>query len=42
MNDGTDLCPYYPGFNFTFERLTKYEVDHIIAFLSDLEKLVLK
>jgi hypothetical protein len=41
LSDGTARCPYYPGFNYSFERLMKQEVDSIIAFLSDLEKLVI-
>ena len=39
--DGTYRCPYYPGFNYTFERLTKEDVDGIIAFLIDLETKVI-
>jgi hypothetical protein len=41
LSDGTARCPYYPGFNYSFERLMKQDVDSIIAFLSDLEKLVI-
>jgi hypothetical protein len=39
--DGTSRCPYYPGFNYSFERLSKEDVDNIIAFLTDLEQVVL-
>ena len=40
MQDETQLCPYYPGFNYTFERLTKKDVDCVMDFLTDMEKLV--
>jgi hypothetical protein len=39
--DGTKRCPYYPGFNYSFETLTKEDVDNIIAFLTDLEQVVI-
>ncbi len=40
--DGTARCPYYPGFSFTYECLTKKDVDDILAFLTDLEQVVIK
>lgn len=42
LMDGTLRCPYYPGFNFTYEILTKKDVDGVIALLTDLEKVVKK
>ncbi len=41
MEDGTGFCPYYPGFNYVFEQLNELEVDWIIAFLIDMEKVIL-
>jgi hypothetical protein len=40
LMDGTSRCPYYPGFNYTFESLHQEEVDSIISFLTDLENLI--
>lgn len=40
--DGTKRCPYYPGFNFTFEILNKQDVDFIISFLTDLESKIIR
>lgn len=40
LSDGTARCPYYPGFSFTYEMLTKQDVDDIMAFLTDLERIV--
>ena len=40
--DGTHRCPYYPGFTYTFESLSKDNVDHIIAFLTDLEQIIIE
>lgn len=38
--EGSVLCPYYPGFYFVFERLTRKDVDYIISFLIDMEKVL--
>lgn len=40
VSEGSTMCPYYPGFNFAFEQLTKQDVDWIIDFLTDMERIV--
>jgi hypothetical protein len=41
LMDGTLRCPYYPGFNYTFEYLHQEDVDTMISFLTDLEKQIM-
>lgn len=42
MSGGLSLCPYYPGFTFVFEKLSSKNVDYIIDFLTDMEKVIMK
>jgi hypothetical protein len=40
ISSGENLCPYYPGYTYTYEYLSARDIDGIIAFLTDMEDII--